>query len=225
MTSPLVDEPSSEVLVDITVDITAPGELIVALSAAARDRRLRHLHTSRTLGAVLGIGSVRLDLRLVDGGGDVIDPASLPLDVQRLVVAAEWQHGLPVVFEPGGEAVLGIVDHEPGRRRAEAAARSLTARLTAGSHSPPTLVVLEPGEPAPADCTALLEVGARWRGRWTPDLTRPEDSTRLHVAGRSVAGWSVEGGDRRTLVAQEVSRAVSELGGHVVGIPQPARRQ
>jgi hypothetical protein len=32
----------------------------------------------------------------------------------------------------------------------------------------------------------LLEIGARWRARWTPDLSRPDEFVRLHAAGRAV---------------------------------------
>lgn len=213
----VVDEPPGVVDVDVTVPADT-ADLAGALAAASLRRRAGHLHEWRSGSVSLGVGAMRLALRLVDGSGAGIDPASLPIELQRLVLAAEWHAGVPILLDGNHRPVIAVVDHDPGSRRGEAVAHWLTSRLTAPGHSVPTLLTAD--DPVPAHCTSLLEVGPRWRGRWTPDLTRPEASVRLHLAGRSVAG-----GDRRPLLAEQVPRTVTEVAGDVTGVPQPARRQ
>lgn len=63
-------------------------------------------------------------------------------------------------------------------------------------HDAPVTVILAVAadRSVPPESTAVLHVGPRWRGCWTPDTsaTGAATSTRLHVAGRSVAGALAE---------------------------------
>jgi hypothetical protein len=198
--------------VPVSVDVS-DAELAAALAAASAQRRRRHLQAWRAGAVSLGVGAVRLALDLVDGSGGGVEPAALPVHVLRLVDAAERHDRMPILLDGERPPVIAVVDCEPGSGRGESVAR----RLTSAGHS--AVRLLTAGEATPAECTAMLEVGARWRGRWTPDLASPEVSLRLHVAGRSVAH-----NDGRALVV-EVTRSVAAVGGDVVGVPQAAGRQ
>jgi hypothetical protein len=95
----------------------------------------------------------------------------------------------PLGSGQGGEAVLleidalGIVDDHPDLARGQAIVRSLHSQAARQGLTPPAHVLTAPGDPAIEGCTAVLEIGARWRARWTPDVSSPEHSIRLHVAG------------------------------------------
>lgn len=89
---------------------------------------------------------------------------------------AEWMERLPAA---GGRTVV-VAD------RVAALRSGAVARLVGGA--PATVIVTVPADRAvPPEATALLQLGPRWRGRWTPDTraTGPATSTRLHIAGRA----------------------------------------
>jgi hypothetical protein len=88
--------------------------------------------------------------------------------------------GEPVLLEVDA---LGIVDVHPELARGLAIVRSLHAQAASQGLTVPAFVITVPDDPALEDCTAMLELGARWRARWTPDVSRPERSIRLHAAG------------------------------------------
>ena len=69
--------------------------------------------------------------------------------------------------------------HAVGRSPARSAHRPQS------SASQPLTRARTPGDPALDDCTSILEIGARWRARWTPDVSQPQHSVRLHAAGAS----------------------------------------
>ena len=91
----------------------------------------------------------------------------------------------------GGEPVLldvdalGIVDVHPELARGLAIVRSLHSQAATQGVTAPAYVLTAPGDPAIDECTAVLEIGARWRARWTPDVSQPAHSIRLHAAGVS----------------------------------------
>ena len=91
----------------------------------------------------------------------------------------------------GGEPVvvdvdtLAIVDANPELARGEAVIRSLHAQAARQGFTVPAFVLTSPDDPALDGCTSILELGARWRARWTPDVSKPEHSLRLHAAGMS----------------------------------------
>ena len=152
-------------------------------------------------GQPVGAGRIAASIEVGDSRIELVDTADL-IDVTRCddiraVVAigvaiqpvlerAARQPGLPVLFDvavPG--LVVGIVDTDPRLERARSVARSIAAQLArrAVSDVMPELVLAAPGDPSLDAATALLEISARWRGRWNPDVTMPESATRLHVAG------------------------------------------
>jgi hypothetical protein len=146
------------------------------LSEAARVRRDVHLRRASTSGVSLGVGTLRLPIDLVDAR------PSLPIDFAALLTRAEWHDGLPILVDIDATPVLGLVDELVGRPRARAVARSLTHQAQNGFE----LVVAAPNDPALEACHAVLEIGARWRARWTPDVNRPGQVIRLHAAGMAV---------------------------------------
>jgi hypothetical protein len=91
----------------------------------------------------------------------------------------------------GGEPVivdvdtLAIVDADPERARGQAIVRSLQSQAAREGLTAPGVVLTAPDESPLEGCTSILELGARWRARWTPDISQPEHSIRLHVAGRA----------------------------------------
>ena len=91
----------------------------------------------------------------------------------------------------GGEPVvvdvdtLAIVDTDPALARGDAIIRSLHAQAARQGFTVPTFVLTAPDDPALDGCPSILELGARWRARWTPDVSQPHVAVRLHVAGTS----------------------------------------
>ena len=89
----------------------------------------------------------------------------------------------------GGEPVvvdvdtLAIVDADSDIARGEAIVRSLRSQATTQGLAAPACVITVPDDPALEDCIAMLELGARWRARWTPDISQPHHVVRLHAAG------------------------------------------
>jgi Inner membrane component of T3SS, cytoplasmic domain len=89
----------------------------------------------------------------------------------------------------GGEPVLlgvdslAIVDDHPELARGHAIVRSLRSQAQQRGLTAPAHLLAAPDDPALDGCTSILEIGARWRGRWTPDVSQPQYSVRLHAAG------------------------------------------
>ncbi|HEX6659204.1 MAG TPA: FHA domain-containing protein [Ilumatobacter sp.] len=94
----------------------------------------------------------------------------------------------------GGEPVvvdvdtLAIVDADPELADGEAIVRSLHAQAARQALTVPAFMLTAFDDPALDGCTSILELGARWRARWTPDVSQPHLSVRLHVAGTSDSG-------------------------------------
>jgi hypothetical protein len=163
------------------------------------------------------IGDSRLDVVPPSGSPD---PALAWVSLGVTVADGPARH---VGLAPDPTSVIGIVDLDRSPSRAGAVARSILVQVLGNDPlAQPELVLAAPGDESLGRCTAMLEIGARWRGRWTPDVAKPSEVVRLHVAG--VASSIVFGVDR-ALVAEEVTRTVAELGGDVVGVPQAARGQ
>ena len=88
---------------------------------------------------------------------------------------------------------LAIVDDHPELARGQAIVRSLQSQAASQGLTAPDFVLTAPGDAALDGCTSILEIGARWRGRWTPDISQPEQSVRLHAAGTSNKPRSCQG--------------------------------
>ena len=135
-------------------------------------------------------------------------------------VVRERAQAAPAIWWPSvSDTMLGsshdcrsgvIVVCEAGRYRT--AERALT--------EPSAMIVLaEHVDDLPAECTAQLAVGARWRGTFVADTARGfDDVVALHVAGRSAQR-------RGPIIAEQISRTGAEFGRRVLGVPQPARRE
>ena len=163
---------------------------VAALSEAARHRRGLYLERAAGPAVSLGVGTVRLAIDLIG------DAAGLSLELQALLARAEWHDGLPVLVDLDAVPMIGLVDDHPGHPRARAIARSIAHQTRSGHQSAAGyqqigdengfgVVVAGPGDPELERCTGLLELGARWRARWTPDLSLPDEFVRLHAAGRA----------------------------------------
>ena len=85
----------------------------------------------------------------------------------------------------GGEPVvvdvdtLAIVDDHPELARGDAIVRSLHAQAARQGLTVPAFVLTAPDDPALDGCPSILELGARWRARWTPDVSQPHVAVRL----------------------------------------------
>jgi hypothetical protein len=90
--------------------------------------------------------------------------------------------GEPVVVDV---ATLAIVDADPEFARGHAIVRALNSQAEQQGLTAPAYLLTAPGDPALDGCTSILEIGPRWRGRWTPDVSQPGHSVRLHAAGVS----------------------------------------
>ena len=90
--------------------------------------------------------------------------------------------GEPVVLD--GD-VMAVVDDHPELARGEAVVRSLRSQAAAQGLTTPAYVLTAPGDPALEGCPAILQMGARWRAHWTPDVSQPQHALRLHAAGTS----------------------------------------
>jgi hypothetical protein len=90
--------------------------------------------------------------------------------------------GVPVVVDVD---TLAIVDADPEFARGQAIVRSLHSQAARQGLTAPDFMLTTPDDPALDGCTSILELGARWRGRWTPDVSQPVHSIRLHAAGAS----------------------------------------
>ena len=144
--------------VDIVDVVQLAGRTPVASAAShidVGDSRLDLRTRSRVAGLVLGV-TVPDPL---DGGG-----------------------GEPVLVEVDA---LGIVDVHPELARGLAIVRSLHSQAAEQGRTVPPCMIAMPDDPGLEDCTAMLELGARWRGRWTPDVSLPHLAVRLHAAGMS----------------------------------------
>ena len=101
--------------------------------------------------------------------------------------------GEPVVL---GVDSLAIVDDHPELARGHAIVRSLRSQAERHGLTAPAHLITAPDDPALEGSPSILEIGARWRGRWTPDVSQPQYSVRLHGAGlaesRSCQGLSAQ---------------------------------
>jgi hypothetical protein len=215
--SVVIDDASIEAH-HLMIDVSGPANvelvqlagrvpLLVDGEAAGAGRRLRVAHS-------IEVGDTRLELPESDVHGRRL-PGVVELGVTVDALAA------PVTLTAFEGSVVGIVDLDPAAGVARSVARSIASQvLRAGPIlAMPELVLALPGDPRLDACSALLEVGPRWRGRWTPDATERSVTVRLHVAGaRRSVGFGID----RAFVAEQVSRPVAELGGDVVRVPQPA---
>jgi hypothetical protein len=135
-------------------------------------------------GTVIEVGHSRLDLA---GARAMSDRVSLGVGSARLPLPFDdevWQPGFSVLVDPEWlmRTRVAVIDHDPALRSARAVARSIAAQLEAA----PDLLLANPDDPSIDTCAARLEIGPRWRGRWTPDVSHPERSVRLHVRGQNV---------------------------------------
>ena len=94
---------------------------------------------------------------------------------------------------------LAIVDHHPQLARAGAILRSLESQADALGLTPPACLLAAPDDPALDEHTAVLAIGARWRGRFTCG----GQSVRLHAAGMSQVFMNSE--PRRSAINQPSS--------------------
>jgi hypothetical protein len=142
----------------------------------------------------------------IDVGDSRLDVGSRP-QVAGLVLGATLPD--PLGGRQGGEPVLlevdalGIVDDHPELARGLAIVRSLRSQAVRHGLTAPDHVLTAPDDPALDYCSAILEIGARWRARWTPDTSRPEHSLRLHAAGS--AQVSISNDARRSAIRQPSS--------------------
>ena len=130
-----------------------------------------------------------------------------------------------LVTGPSADGLIRSLVAQADRHRIHVADR--TASIGARPPSGRVVVVADPdpdaawpGDEIPSD-GAVVSVGVSWEAVLM--LRSPDGSSR--VQRFRAAGHP--GGSRsdRALVAQEVARAGAELGGDVVGVPQPARRE
>lgn len=172
-------------------------------SLAAWDRHVAAIRRSRWA-VTLGVGTVRSPVALD------VEPAALPLELQAAYERAEVLAGVRVLVDlaRSDREIVAIVDLA-GTRCGHAVVRSIRRQLASAGASTPdadrtlvvthdprirvagdeqatVLVLLEGQTPVPEACTAVLELGARWRARWIPDTGHPDDVVRLHAAGRSL---------------------------------------
>lgn len=133
---------------------------------------------------VIEVGHSRLEVSNRAARGEIV---SLGVGSERLPMPFDdhvWQPGVPVLVDPEWlmSTRLALIDRDPDLRSARAVARSLASQL----HAAPDLVLTTPGDPSIDLCAATLEIGPRWRGRWTPDVDHPDQAVRLHVRGQNV---------------------------------------
>ena len=122
----------------------------------------------------LEIGDSRIDLtpnRVSDGGRELL----LGITVETPLGQGS---GMPVLLDSDS---LAIVDDHPDFTRARAILRSLSAQAAALGRAMPAHQLALSGDSLLDDHPAVLELGARWRARWT---CRGQ-SVRLHAAGMS----------------------------------------
>jgi hypothetical protein len=123
----------------------------------------------RVATAHVEIGDSRLELR----------PPATPIGVVLGITICDPLTGVggePVVLDVDSVA---IVDDNAEFARSRAIARSLASQADALGLTTPRCVLAAPGDPLLDDHPAILEIGARWRARWTVR----DVSKRLHAAG------------------------------------------
>ncbi len=84
--------------------------------------------------------------------------------------------GAPVLLDVDR---LTMVDDHLDLARGQAIVRSLFSQAAAQGLTAPGCLLTGPGDPALDACESVLELGARWRARWTTH----DQSVRLHAAG------------------------------------------
>jgi len=128
-----------------------------------------------TAASHIDVGDSRLDLRTRSRVAGLVLGVTVPDPL-------DGGGGEPVLVEVDA---LGIVDVHPELARGLAIVRSLHSQAAEQGRTVPPCMIAMPDDPGLEDCTALLELGARWRGRWTPDVSLPHLAVRLHAAGMS----------------------------------------
>lgn len=198
--------------------------------------RARAEYLARAGGAwVIELGRGDLDLD-PDLGRDPADPApGTSFTDEAATARLTRQRDVPILADLAARPrYLVAVRGEQATRVVDALmARALAARARAGPSSAAravgrgwhgaagteaavVFVELTPGQPVPAGVDGLLDLGARWRATWEPDLSCPSTGPiRLHVAGGRVGAR----------VGEQVARPGTERGGRVVGIPDPAHAE
>lgn len=112
-----------------------------------------------------------------------------PADWRLVVVASaawSWLEGLPhhVASPDAGDASHVVILTDDG---AQLVAPDSVVRRLLGSSPSACLVALLPGDAElPAICTSMIEVGARFTGRWSTDVADPLGARPARVAGISV---------------------------------------
>ena len=132
-------------------------------------------HRSPPAASHIDVGDSRLDL------GSRSQVTGLVLGV-TVPDPLDGGGGEPVVVDVD---TLAIVDAHPELARGQAIVRSLHSQAASQGLTVPASRAHSTGDAALDGCTSILELGARWRARWTPDVSQPEHSVRLHVAGMS----------------------------------------
>lgn len=141
-----------------------------------------------------------------------------------------------LVTGPAAPGLVRAIVAQTKRRRVLASTRRGALR----SLPPPgRLVVVEdaehvgpetgwPGDELPADA-AVISVGATWHALLLRQraVDGAIEAVRFRASGRPTVSPSTSRCSRpdRTLVAQQVAGTAAELGGDVVGVPEPARRE
>jgi len=121
----------------------------------------------------IDVGDSRLDLRPACPAGGLVLGVTVPDPLGG-------GGGEPVVLRVDS---LAIVDGHPELARGHAIVRSLRSQAEQHGLTAPAHLLTAPDDPALDGCPSILEIGARWRGRWTPDTSQPQYSVRLHAAG------------------------------------------
>ena len=161
----VIDDPSVEAH-HVLLEIDCEGGVDVVQLAGRAPVAIAASH--------IDLGDSRLEL----GSGSHV--AGLVLGVTVADPLGNGQGGEPVSLEVD---TLGVVDDHPDLQRGLAIVRSLHAQAARQGLTVPACVLTAPDDPAFDGCTSILEIGARWRGRWTPHVSQPHLSVRLHVAG------------------------------------------
>lgn len=191
----------------------------VVTSPVVVGRSIELGHDLLRLGAAPAPPERRAELG-VGGDGDCVgfDLRRRPVEVIAVVVDPAIDPGL---------AMAGAVVRRLVAQLARADDRTLivtgspddvpTAGHLDGVEAVTVVAILQCDSPVLDRCTARLDLGTRWRGRWTPATHRPLRIERVHLAGCPGSADAVG-----PFVAQQIARALAEAGRSILGVPQPA---
>lgn len=190
--------------------------------------RRTHLELNPADTVEVGVASLLLAPNVLDRTGRLLDPGAWS-DPVAAAIERHARHDVPlrIALSPGSPvAVVGphrdalvasmLGQLGPARRAAVLDLARSEADDFAGVDRP-IIVRCDTVDEVPSWCTAVLDVGATWRGTW-----HPGDGTvvRLHAAARRMVPEP-----SGALVTEEVARAGAERRSGVVGVPQSARRE